>query len=143
MEFHKPTKELLDKICYEQGIDPFVDFSERRGKIVGMALDRLGFDDEAEAMLALGRPKKGKLSQTETLQMMQNSRDPALRYLAFAFKPERRRPNYTNQNWLYRLVKKYIKTGMSPSQAAWQLAKNLYGFEYRDIRKAYEREKIK
>lgn len=140
MEFHKPTKELLDRICNERDINAFEDSFDRE-ILVSRALDRLGFTAEAKAMTSIGRPKKGELSRNQTLMMMRNSQNPALRYLAFVVRPTKR--NGTNQYWLYRLVQKFIETGMSRDQAAWHLSKNLSGFEYKDICKAFDRENKK
>lgn len=138
MDFHKPTKDLLDQICREESINAFEDPFDRE-ILVSKALSRLGFNVEAEAMMAIGRPKKGELSRKETLAMMRNSRNPALRYLSFVVAPTKAQ-SATNQNWLYRLAQKLIDSGMTPDQAAWHLHKSLTGFEYRDIRKAYQRE---
>ena len=142
MEFHKPTKELLDEICHEQGLDPFKDFHERREKIVAMALDRLGFIAEARAMTAIGRPKKGELSREETLRMMESSNNPALRFLNSVVRPTHT-PNSVNQHWLFRLVQRKMINGLTPNQAAWKLDKELKDFKYRDILRAYKRESEK
>lgn len=141
MDFHKPTKDLLDQICREEGINAFGDPFDRE-RLVSKALTRLGFNIEAEAMMAIGRPKKGELSRKETVAKMRKSRNPALRYLSFVVAPTKAQ-SATNQNWLYRLVQKLIDSGMTPGQAAWQLQKSLTGFAYRDIRKAYQREEEK
>lgn len=141
MAFHKPTKELLDNICSERGIDVFEDSFDRE-ILVSKALNRLGFIAEAKAMTAIGRPKKGELSREETLIMMESSENPALRYLAFVAKPTRT-PNSVNQRWLFRLVQRLMLTGLSPDEAAWKLHKELKGYQYRDILRAYKRENAK
>ena len=138
MDYDIATKRLLDEICKEKGIDQFQDSFDRE-ILVGIALERLGFHEEAKAMTAVGRPKKGELSRSMTLSIMQNSKNPALRYLAFVAQPTRT-PNSMNQRWLFRLVQQLMLSGLSRDQAAWKLHKQLKGFEYKDISKAYDRE---